>query len=173
MAISPVKDGGANVGAVFAFSTNATPGTASSGAAQIITAAGGDDGVKIIGETINRDTFGMPASALLQTACYYNLADTETLSLAVEIQESADGSSWDTAEVLQAATVFVTASGATTAGDVHTTRVGLTGRKQYVRFNCTPDLSASGTDTAVVTGTVAMFGAWDNALLGASDASDE
>lgn len=158
---------------VFAFSNNTVEGTAGSGAPELIVAAGAGDNTAITGNTINRQSFGMPQSCLLAVSYYVNLADTETLSLAVEIQESSDGSSWDTAEAIQAATVVKTASGAFTDGEVKTYKVYLGDRKQYIRFNCTPNFSASGTDTGVVQGVAILGGAFDASQLTAHQANDE
>lgn len=169
----PIKDAGAFMGSVFALASNATPGTAGTGAPKVIVAASADDDTKIIGETINRMTYGMPVAGVLEISTYYSLADTETLSLAVEIQESADGSAWDTAVALQAETVLVTASGATVGGTKHSTKLFLGDRKQYIRFNVTPDLSAGATDTASLSANLLMFGAWSSKLLPAHDANDE
>lgn len=159
------KDGGAQTGAVFLFASNATPGTVNSGAPQIITAAGGTDNVQLVGNTVDRNSYGMPESCLVVVNSYYSLANTETLSLAVEIQESANGSSWDTAVAIQAATTVVTASGATVTGHTNTYTLKLAGRQRYFRINCTPNLSAGGVDTASVTGSAVLFSGWNASLL--------
>lgn len=171
MAFAPSTDFFDVTGAVFAFSNNTVEATVASGAPELLVAAGAGDNTAITGNTINRDTYGMPQSCLLVVSSYMNLADTETLSLAVEIQGSADGSSWDTATAIQTATVVKTASGAYTDGFTTSYRVYLGNQKQYVRFNCTPNLSASGTDTGVVQGIAILAGAWDNNLLPAHQAA--
>lgn len=122
----------------------ATCKSAAVGAGEAV-AAGAGDNTKVTGQSINRLGFGSCKVAIAYKAV---LAEDETLSWAIEVQESADGSSWDTAEVIKAATV------ASTGGTGGTTNYGtveydddLTGRKEYVRYNPTPDLSASATDT--------------------------
>jgi hypothetical protein len=120
-----------------------------------IVAAGTGDNVALTGATIDRRGYG---SATFVIAYKTTLAASETLSFAAEYQISADGSNWDTAVSLQAATVART--GAVTAGHgVVEFDVNLEGLKRYIRFNFTPNLSASGTDTAVVYGTAILGGA--------------
>lgn len=160
-----VKDGGAQTGAVFLCASNATQATPAAGAPKVVIAASGDDNVKIIGNTVNRATYGMPESCLVVVNSYYSLANLETLSLAVEIQESADNSTWDTAVAIQAATVVKTASGATADGQTNSYTVKLSGRKQYFRINVTPNLSAAATDTCSVTASGVLFSGWDASKL--------
>lgn len=159
------KDTFAPTGAVFLGASNATPGTPGAGAPRINIAAGVGDAAAVTGNTINRNTYGMPESLLVVATSYYSLADTETMSLAVEIQESTDGTTWVAAEALQAATVVVTASGATAQGQTNTYTVKLTGRRQYFRINHTPNLSAAGVDTSYVTLSGVLAGGWNTSLL--------
>jgi hypothetical protein len=120
-----------------------------------ITAGGTGDNTALTGASIDRRGYG---SANFVIAYKTTLAASETLSFAAEYQESSDGSNWDTATALQAATVAKT--GAVTAGHgVVEFDVNLEGKKRYIRFNFTPNLSASGTDTAVVYGTAILGGA--------------
>lgn len=120
-----------------------------------ITAGGTGDNTALTGASIDRLGYG---SASFVIAYKTTLAASETLSFAAEYQLSSDGSSWDTAVSLQGATVART--GAVTAGHgVVKFDVNLEGAKRYVRFNFTPNLSASGTDTAVVYGTAILGGA--------------
>lgn len=121
--------------------------SANSGAPSLITAGGTGDNVAVTGQTINREK--LPLSGKLCIPFLAALTDTESISFTVAIQESADGSSWDSAETLQSATVAATSSGGSNEHGVVTLDVDLSGRKQYVRFNITPDLSASDTDTAL------------------------
>lgn len=121
------------------------------GAGRLV-AAGTGDNTAITGATINRKTAGGIGfdSGKLVIAYHAVLTDTKTLSLAVEYQESADGSSWDTAVSMLAATVVVTSAGGGAATGLYTFNLDLSPRKQYVRYNFTPDLSHSGTDVAEV-----------------------
>ena len=108
-------------------------------------AAGTGDATKVTGTTVDRRDFYAGALVIAFSAV---LAATKTVSFAVEIQESADGSTWGTAEALQAATVAETgeSGGSTEVGTVQI-NVNYLGRKRYVRFNVTPDLSNTATDT--------------------------
>jgi len=173
MANAPSTDLFAIVGVVPACANNTVESTPGSGAPELLVAAGAGDATKIVGNSINRLTYGMPDSALLAVQAYLNLADTETFSLAVEIQESADGSNWDTAEVIQASTVVKTAAGAFTDLHAESYKVYLGDRKQYVRFNVTPDFSASSTDTGTLHAVCCLAGGFDLSKLSAHQADDE
>jgi hypothetical protein len=120
-----------------------------------ITAGGTGDDTALTGATIDRLGYG---SVEFVIAYKTSLAASETLSFAAEYQLSSDGSSWDTAVSLQAATVART--GAVTNGQgVVKFDVNLEGLKRYIRFNFTPNLSRANTDTAVVYGTAILGGA--------------
>lgn len=121
-------------------------------------AAGTGDNTAITGAAINRLGYSSVQFAIVAKAV---LAATKTLSIAAAYQESADGSSWDTAVTLQAATVALTGGdGGTTEMGVVKFDLSLANKKQYIRFNFTPDLSATGTDTFQV-GAVAVLGGAD------------
>lgn len=128
------------------------------GFAVSITAAGSGDNTKVTGATIDTLDFH---SAKVSIAYKTTLGTADTLSFAIELQESDDDSSWDTAEVIQALTVVETGA-ATAENGVREYRVDLQGngqaRKRYIRFNITPDLSASGTDTVVAAATCELAG---------------
>jgi len=118
-----------------------------SGDPVILTAGATEDGVKIDGETINRRD---ALSCVLSIVGKAVLQATETISFAAEYQESDDGSTWDTAVALQASTVAATGdTGGSTEGFAVELPLMLKPLKKYVRFNITPAMSASGTDTAV------------------------
>lgn len=119
-----------------------------------VTAGGSGDDTKITGLEIDRTGFD---SALLNIVANLNVADTETLSVEVEIQDKVEGGSWLTAEVIQADAVVFTSDG----GDTDTlitipVPIGLAKYNQYVRVNATPNLSASGTDTADIMGELVL-----------------
>lgn len=172
MATVVPTDIGGSLRSVFLGSNNTVEATAGSGAPELLVAAGAGDNTKIVGNSIDRFSYGMPQSMLVSVTAYMNLADTETLSYAVEIQESSDNSTWDTAEAIQAATVVKTASGAYTDGFTVDYKVYLGDRKRYFRVNVTPNLSASGTDTGVVQVVGILGGAQDNASLVSTQATD-
>lgn len=119
------------------------------------TAGGTGDNTEITGATIDRLGY---ASCQVVAAAKTTLGASETLKFALTLQESEDGSTWDTAKVVYATTTVKT--GAVTNGLCQkTSDIDLSGRKRYIRFNLTPNLSASGTDTAVVSCTVTLGGA--------------
>ncbi len=131
--------------------------TNNSGAPSLITAAGTGDNTAVTGAGIDRAAYNMPESAAVNLGWLAALSASQTLSLAVSIQESADNSSWDTAEVLQASTVVATGAG--NKSGVTKLAVNLKNRKRYFRINFTPDLSAGATDTALVNAVAVMGGA--------------
>jgi hypothetical protein len=131
--------------------------SANSGAPSVITAAGTGDATKVTGQTIDALGYG---SASLCVAGLCSMGNTETLTIAAELQESADGSTWDTAEALYAATTVATSD--TSADKIHfekQTAINMEGRKRYIRFNITPNLSASSTDTAEFVAVAVLGGA--------------
>lgn len=115
-----------------------------------LTAAGTGDATAVNGITIDRTALNLPGSAVFTTLFSAVLAATKTLSLATVIQHSDDGSTWAT-YVSEAATVVATGptGGATVTGQ-HAINVNLRAAKRYVRSVVTPDLSATGTDTATI-----------------------
>lgn len=157
MGIRPATDVGSQIKIFDACSS------ANSGAASLITAGGTGDGTKQTGQTLDTldATGGKAKSCKLATAYLASLADGETISLTHELQESADGSSWDTAEVVEAVTVKATSSGGTNERGSDEHEISLVGRKRYIRFNVTGTMSAGSSDTAQFH-TVAVFGGYDN-----------
>lgn len=132
----------------------------SSGAPSLITAAGTGDNTKVTGQVINRKSgVALAHSAVVATGWLAALTNAKTFSLAHEIAESSDGSNFDTAEVIEALAVKKTATSTTNFRGVDEHDVNLMGRKQYFRVNVTPDLNASGTDTALFF-TVIVLGGW-------------
>jgi len=133
-----------------------------SGAPSVITAAAGLDNVKVTGQTIDRkqSNGALAHSMSVCTAWVAALTDTKTMSLAHEIQESDDGSTWDTAEAIEAATVKVTSDGGGNERGEEEYAVDLMSRKRYFRINVTLDLNAANTDTASFH-TVAVMGGFD------------
>lgn len=114
-----------------------------------LVAAGAGDNTKVTGASINR----MPAGAqeylsgLLVICGTSTVANAQTLKFAVEEEQSDDGSVWTNTTTIQAATTVV--NGVTTAAAfVFALAINLAGKKAFVRYNPTPDLSAGATDTA-------------------------
>jgi hypothetical protein len=108
-------------------------------------ADGSHDNTKLTGETI--DLNGQYSSGKLVIAWEATLDTDETLSLTVEHQDSADGSSWDAAVADLAKTVVKTAGSAATFYGTREIDVKLDGSKKYTRYNITADLSRGGIDT--------------------------
>lgn len=118
-----------------------------------VTAAGAGDATKVTGETIDREAYG---SAKLSIAYKTTLGASATLTFAVERQESANGTDWDAAVVIQDAAIAKTGAVTGFVGSV-SFDMDFAGYKRYVRFNVTPDLSAGSADTADFQ-TVAILG---------------
>ena len=118
-----------------------------------LTAAGSGDNTAIEGTSI--DLTALPTHA--QSVCFVLLAKAtltadKTLVVTGKVQYSSNGTDWT--DAASAATLItITATGSASA------RLGfdLTKGSKYVRVYVTPDLSASGTDTASVWG-AAVFG---------------
>lgn len=122
-------------------------------AASAATAAGTGDATTVTGVTVDRLGFGngsMP-NVINPGVCYEaTLASGATLSIGYAIQDSADGSTWAD---YQTATYAVVATGPSgggaRSGVFDLGSVNLSSARRYVRTNYIPDLSATGTDTAV------------------------
>lgn len=117
------------------------------------TAAGTGDNTAVTGATVDRlngSNGTMAGSAQFVVAWSAALAATKTLTLkSAKIEHSDDGSSW--ADYVTFTDPGVVATGPTGGGTVTGTtalNVDLNSAKRYVRLDFTPDLSATGTDTA-------------------------
>lgn len=106
-------------------------------------AAGAGDATAITGASHDTRGYGTATFCLVYKT---TLTAAKNLSFAVEYQESSDDSSWDTAVALQAATVAETGAQSAKVGKVEFD-LPLRGKKRYLRFNFTPDLSHTSTDT--------------------------
>ena len=127
----------------------------SSSAPLAITAAGTGDATAVTGQTI--DTQAQRGDSMVFiVAAHADLTATKVLTVAAELQESSDDSTWDTAEVLWAAATVVSGTGEQYGSKM--ARVDLIARKRYIRFNYTPDMSAASADTAVLVGVALMAG---------------
>lgn len=131
------------------------------GAAQL-TAGGSGDDTAVTGVGIDTQDYHSAKVVVAYTA---TLTDTKALELAVELQESDDdgvSDAYDTAEEIRANSAIVTADADDTFTGVYEAKIDLRGneklRKRYIRINFTPDLDASGTDTAVVTAVLLLGG---------------
>lgn len=128
-----------------------------SGAPSLITAAGTGDATKVTGQTVDRKVGTAKArSCVVSTAYLAALTAAKTISLAHEVQYSDDGSTWDTAVVIEASAVKATGAGNKRGVDEH--KINLESQKRYFRINVTPDLSHTSTDTATFHTTVVLGG---------------
>jgi hypothetical protein len=130
-----------------------------------LTAGGGGDNTAINGTTIQLSTLfpnnQRAESVALLLGGKATVASSQTLRVTVTLQESVDGTTW-TNLVTGTATVgpVTVVNGVTTAADWQyefgwdLTKV----TQDRLRFVVTPDLSASGTDTANVFGVVVFGG---------------
>lgn len=128
------------------------------------------DNVAVNGATVNRrnaTTGGVAKSGVAIVTYSATLSAAESVTLTVALQESTNGSSWDTAETLTSSTVTDDDAGGTYTGIVEA-NVDFTGRKQYVRLVVTPDLSQADipevldppTPAVEATDTVSFSGVW-------------
>jgi hypothetical protein len=106
-------------------------------------AAGAGDNTAVTGASIDRLGYN---SATFAIGYRTTLTADKTLSYAAAYQTSPDNSSWATAVALQSATVAETGAATNKVGMVEFD-LDLRGLPRYIRFNFTPDLSHSGTDT--------------------------
>lgn len=110
-----------------------------------IVAAAASDAAATAGEIIDRFNY---QSAVLSIPYKAVLADTKTASLKVEIQESADGETFDTAVTLFDGVLCTGSTGGTTFKSNKELALNLDGYKRYFKVTTTMDLSAAATDTA-------------------------
>ncbi|HJV75349.1 MAG TPA: hypothetical protein VJ654_14075 [Noviherbaspirillum sp.] len=129
-------------------------------AATSATAGGTGDNTEVTGVTIDLLSLSTRYESLcFALAATATLAATKTLTVAAKIEHGDASDMSDAADLVASATVL-TLTGATGGStETGTAKVGvsLEYAKRYVRIKFTPDLSATGTDTAVVQ-SVALFG---------------
>lgn len=125
-----------------------------------VTAGGTGDATAVTGIAIQRSAIGNPLNASLQLAFSAVLAATKTLSFGtVKIQDSADGSTWS--NFISYTDPGVVATGPTGGGTVTGVtklHADLSGARDYVRVLFTPDMSATGTDTATIVAILNLAG---------------
>lgn len=124
------------------------------------TAGGTGDNTSVVGATLDRAALGLPLCAEVGVFFSATLAATKTLSItALKVEDSADGSTWADYAVLTAPGVVATGptGGGTVSGQA-TSGVNLSGARKYIRVTHTPDLSATGTDTATTVAIAVLAG---------------
>jgi len=129
--------------------------TSAAAGAVFATAAGAGDNTEVDGPYVDRSNH---LSAKLVIAFKAVLQATETLSIAANLQDDADGAGAgvDFGDALANAVVATGAGGGSTEEGTVELDVNLSGAKQYLRAQFTPNLSASGTDTAIVVATLIL-----------------
>jgi hypothetical protein len=123
-----------------------------------VTAGGVGDATAVTGVIIDRAELGWPQSCVVAVPFTTTLAATQSLSLAITVQSGEAANLSDATTFATRANGIVASSvgGGTVTGTVELD-VNLSGAGRYVRANFTPDLSASGTDTAALS-EVIVFG---------------
>lgn len=128
---------------------------------QSITAGGAGDGVEVDGEEIDRKiTPDIPLSMAVVLMFDTTLAQDETLTATVQVQD-AEVSGGPYADFDDPIDFGTMATGPTGGGQVigaSKQGIDISGARQYLRIQVTPDLSAGATDTAAVTGLCIMGG---------------
>lgn len=134
------------------------------------TAGGAGNNVAVTGTTIDRETlqpYGagatysnvVPIGARFLLFYDASITATKTLSIGtVQVQHSSDGTTWTTLWDQSGAAALTEPSGWPASGVVATATgqgvlsyaADLTGANRYVRFNFTPDLSNTATDTVTL-----------------------
>jgi len=126
------------------------------------TAGGSGDATAVTGVILDRIENGNPQSGVLAIPYTATLAAGETLSIGYTVQ-SGNADDLADATTLKTAASAVVATGPDGGGTVSgafEVDLLLAGAGRYVRANFTPDLSASGTDTAALS-SVMVFGGFD------------
>lgn len=123
-----------------------------------LTAAGSGDATTVNGSAI--DTTGFKAESIVfQIPCKAVLTATQTLTVKATVEHSSTSNSGFTAVVAEATALTLTGgTGGTTEYGVARAGVDLNKCLKYVRVTALPDLSHTGTDTAVMGSAVATFG---------------
>lgn len=128
-----------------------------------LTAAGTGDNTAITGSILDRQAKDYPVALVLAVPFTATLAASKNLFLKTVLVEHGDDSALSDAATfatLEDATGHAIAtdsgSGSTLTGCKEYS-LDLTGAKRYIRIKATPDLDATGTDTAAISGEV-VFG---------------
>jgi len=121
---------------------------------EVITAGAGNDGIELDGNAFDRDDLiGDALSASIFVNATVNVSGTDTVTVALQVQDSDNGSDWLDFGPDITDTVF------SVDGD-HLVQepLNLAGARQHIRVQYTFTLSAGGTDTAAVAAVVMMSG---------------
>lgn len=126
----------------------------------VATAAGTGDATELDSASFDRVTNGRNMlSAKLIVAVEATLQSGATLSVAANMQDSADDSAFaDFGTALANAVVLTGPSGGGVARGVRELDVDLSAARRYIRAQATPDLSATGTDTCTMAVVIVLGG---------------
>lgn len=124
-------------------------------------AGGTGDNTEIVGATINLGALpSRPASVVFEVFGRAVLAATATLTIAAEVEQSVDGTTWSSTDLVASATVLTLTGGSGGTTEMGVGRIGadlIQDGVNFIRIKMTPNLSAANTDTAEVSA-VAVFG---------------
>jgi len=123
-----------------------------------LTAAGSGDATTVNGSAI--DTTSYKAESIsFEIPCTAVLTEAKTLTVKLTVEHSSTSNSGFTAVVAEATALTLTGgTGGTTEYGVARAGVDLNKCLKYVRVTALPDLSHTGTDTAVMGAGVAVLG---------------
>lgn len=125
-----------------------------------VTAGGAGDNTAVTGVIIDRAALGWPSSGVLAIPFTTTLAATQSLSIGYTIQSGEAANLSDAATLLTATSAVVASSvGGGTVTGTFEVNFSMLGAGRYIRANWTPDLSASGTDTAALAAVIVTGGA--------------
>lgn len=126
-----------------------------------VTAGGAGDGVEVDCAYVDRRGFASMKAVIVYTA---TLSAGETLSIAANLQDDADGVGVgaDYGTALANTVVATGGAGGSTETGVVELDVDLRGAKQFTRLQFTPDLSAANTDTAEIAAVYVLGGSADD-----------
>jgi hypothetical protein len=111
------------------------------------------------GLSIDRFSLVSPPNSALFCAGYTgNLATGKTLSISLDVQDSADGVNFSDYATTAAQVVATGTTGSSAVAGQVTFSVNLTSAREWVRLITVPTLSATQTDTCTVFGTVTFGG---------------
>lgn len=134
------------------------------GTALAWTSGGTGDGTAHGGAVIDREEFALsgalPDSALFGVAYDATLGSGASLTIALDIQDSADGVNFSDYSKQAAGTYGTGASGGSVVAGQANFAVNLTSARRYLKANFTPTLTRGGTDTGIAT-MVGVFGGFD------------
>lgn len=135
------------------------------GGAASATAGGSGDNTEVDGAWVDTRGYGSLKVVIGYTAA---LGATETLSIAANLQDASEDNQGDADDVTgtayAATEVAVGGAGGSTETGVVEMDFDVDSTKRWVRVQFTPDLSASGADTAIVSAVYVLGGSDENPI---------